>query len=136
MADENTQPTDNATDDAGKETPPADEPKDVASLPKWAQDLIAGVRKEAAGHRTKAKDLETASKSQLEAIAKALGLKSDEADPAKLQEALGKSHAELRQSRVELRVRAMAGKHGADADALLDSRSFASAWMSASPTRR
>lgn len=36
----------------------ATDPQDVASLPKWAQDLYQNLRQENAGHRTKLSDLE------------------------------------------------------------------------------
>lgn len=68
---------------------------------------------------------QTATAQQLDQIAQLLGLKKGEtADPAKLAEQLSGKDTELRQSRVELAVHRMAGKHGANPDALLDSRSF------------
>lgn len=98
--------------------------QDVKDLPDWAQKLIRDTRAEAASHRTKATEAETAKQSSLDAIAKALGLKKDEADPAKLAEQLTGKDNELRQSKVELAVHRLAGKHGGNPDALLDSRSF------------
>ncbi|TDD90780.1 hypothetical protein [Actinomadura rubrisoli] len=102
---------------------------DVASLPAWAQKLIRDTRGEAAGHRTKAKDFETKHQGTLDAIAKALGLKTDDAppNPAKLAEELTKERSSTRAALVELAVYKNAGKHGADPGALGDSRSFLSA---------
>lgn len=110
--------------------------QDVASLPDWAQKLIKDTRTEAAGHRTKANDLEKASQAQLDAIAKALGLKPADADPVKLAEELAKAQTASRTSQVELAVHRLAGKKGidADAEALLDSRGFAAAVADLDPS--
>lgn len=74
---------------------------------------------------TEAASGQTATAQQLDQIAQLLGLKKGEtADPAKLAEQLSGKDDELRQSKVELAVHRMAGKHGANPDALLDSRAF------------
>jgi hypothetical protein len=102
----------------------ATEAQDVKSLPPWAQTLIKEVRGEAATNRVKASQLEQASQAQLDTIAKALGLKPADADPAKLAEELAKAKTTARDTAIELAVYRAAGKHGADPDALLDSRAF------------
>ncbi|WP_242908677.1 hypothetical protein [Actinomadura terrae] len=100
---------------------------DVSSLPAWAQKLIRDTRSEAAGHRTKAKDAETKHQGALDAIAKALGIKDNDqpADPDKLAEQLAAAQTDGNEARIELAVFKAAGKHGANAEKLLDSRAFA-----------
>lgn len=115
-------------------TPPADPPApkpapadDIASLPEWAQKLIKDTRGEAAEHRTKAKDAETKHQEMLAAIGKALGLTQDD-DPAKAAEKAASERdaaaAESKALKVELAVLKSAAKHGANAEALADSRTF------------
>jgi hypothetical protein len=101
-------------------------PGKVEDLPDWAQKVIRDTRNEAAGNRTKANDAENKHQGTLDAIAKALGLKDEQPDPAKLAEQLQTSQAEGRQRAVELAVYRTAAKHSADPEALLDSRGFAS----------
>lgn len=68
-------------------------------------------------------------------LAKLLGLAPDEApDPEKLTQQLNASQSETKQARVELAVYRVAGKHGADPDAVLDSRSFQNAVAQLDPT--
>lgn len=111
-----------------------DEPQDVASLPAWAQKLIKDTRTDAASNRARANQLEKASQAQLDAIAQAAGLKPADADPAKLAEELAKTQAKARDSAVHLAVYRTAGKHQADPDALLDSRSFLTAVAELDPS--
>lgn len=95
----------------------------VEDLPAWAQKIITDTRAEAAGNRTG----KTAVEQQLAAIQKALNpeAKGDEKpDPAKLAESLASQTTAAKQAQTELSVYRLAGKHGADADALLDSRAF------------
>lgn len=112
---------------AAAEPKKTDPPKgeSVADLPEWAQKIIKDARSEAATHRTGKTQAEQEKATLLDGIAKALGLKKDEApDPAKLAEQLGTKDSELRQARVELAVHKLAGPAGGDAGGLLDSRSF------------
>lgn len=129
--------------------PGTPEPKSVDELPSWAQKLIKDTRTEAATNRTKAKEVQTAldeikttQQQQMDGIAKALGLKSDDAppDPKELMDKLTAAQqetqqraAEKREADVMLAVYRAAGKHGADADALLDSRAFAAKVNSLDP---
>lgn len=87
---------------------------------------VARLRREAANYRTQLREAQAAQQQQLDAIAKALGLKDgdDAPDPAQLTEQLTASQAEARQARVELAVFRGAAAHSGDPAALLDSRSF------------
>jgi hypothetical protein len=113
---------------AAPETPPAEKPaEDVASLPEWAQKLLAKTRTEAASNRTKATEQATALQATRDAIAKALGLQGEEDPVAAAKTATEQRDAamtEARTTRIENAVLRSAGKHGADPEALTDSRSF------------
>jgi hypothetical protein len=109
------------------ETPAPPAPEDVASLPEFAQKMIRELRAESAGYRTKASSAEQTRQETMDAIAKALGLKGDD-DPAKAAQTAAEerdqARAEARQVQRENAVLRAAGKHGADPNALTDSRSF------------
>lgn len=101
----------------------------VESLPDWAQAEMRKLRAEAASSRVSAKETaaEEARKSLLAELSKALGVGGDApTDPEKLKADLEKTTAERRSTLVELAVVRSAGKLGADAEALLDSRGFLS----------
>jgi hypothetical protein len=116
------------------------EPGSVEELPEWAQKLIRDTRKEAGDHRTAksaAEQQKTAAEAKqqelLDGIAQALGLKKDDAppDPAVLQRTLseresriGTLESDSRTKDVELAAWRSASRQGANALALLDSRSF------------
>lgn len=125
MPDDTTQIT--ASDDTANggtttDTTASDAPKT------YDEKYVSSVRAEAAKARVALNDLKSKTEAERKAIAKALGLGEDGTpDPAKLKETLASKDAELRQLRVEGKVRSMAGKHSADAEALLDSRSFVQA---------
>lgn len=128
---------------------PADPAPTAADVPKaeepktFDEAYVRKLRDEAAANRVKAKELEDAQKadadkhqSTLDGIAKALGLKSDdEAAPPTAEELTAQlttaqqtaaaRETELRTLRVETAAAKAARTHGADVDALLDSRSFA-----------
>ena len=129
--------------DATVQTPPnaapaEPEPRDVSSLPKWAQSLIEETRREAGDARTnaKAQAAEEAKQELANEIGKALGLvKGDEqADPKQLAAQLKASQDETTDARRELAVYKNASKAGADPDALLDSNSFLRSIASVDPT--
>ena len=91
----------------------------VESLPPAAQKLIRDLRKEDGDERV--------AKKTLDAIQKALNpdAKADEKpDAAQLTKALADREADAKQAKTELAVYKLAGKNGADPDALLDSRGF------------
>ena len=95
----------------------------IESLPADVQKVIKDLRTEAAGNRTG----KTAAEQQLAAIQKALNpdAKGDEKpDAAALTKALTEREADAKQAKTELAVYRLAGKNGADPDALLDSRGF------------
>lgn len=111
-------------------------------LPSWAQRELKKLRDEAAGNRVKAKEVtdrlaafETQQEQQRQAMAKALGLVSDEPPTAEqLAEQLNATKAErdaqqarARQTAVELAVFRAAAAEQVDGNALLDSRAFVSA---------
>ncbi|GAA3289213.1 hypothetical protein ACFFON_15435 [Arthrobacter citreus] len=90
----------------------------IESLPADAQKVIADLRKEAGDERIAAKTLA--------AIQKALNpdAKDEKPDAAALTKALNDREADAKQAKTELAVYRLAGKNGADPDALLDSRGF------------
>lgn len=124
---------------SGQEPPaqPA-EPANFEQLPAWAQKLIRDGRNEAAANRAKAKEHETAlsalqekSQQQLDGIAKALGLKPEEATPEQIlaerdaaRAQSDASAARAREAAVELAVFRAAAASQVNGNALLDSRSF------------
>lgn len=103
--------------DAGQEIPDA--------LSKAVKEL-ADARREAAGYRTGRNELRTEFDNLKTGLAKALGLDDgeDPPDPEALQAQLAERDATLKQQQVELAAFKAAGRHGANPDALLDSRSF------------
>lgn len=119
--------------------PPAAEPAgSVEELPPWAQKLLRDTRTEAATNRTRAKEhadelaaLKATSQQQLDGIAKALGLKPEDATPEQIAAERDAARAETsaekaaaRATAVELAVFRAAAREGANGDALLDSRAF------------
>lgn len=91
----------------------------VESLPAAAQKMIADLRKADGDERV--------AKKQLEAITKALNpnAKGDDKPTAEqLTKQLTERDTAAKQAQTELAVYKLAGKAGADADALLDSRAF------------
>lgn len=121
------------TDKAAEEKGP--EPKT------FDEAYVKKLRDEAAQGRVKSKELEgkltdaeERQQAQMDAIAKALGLKEDDGppDPEQLtqqltaaQEQAQQREVELRTLRVERAAEKAAREHGADVDTLLDSRAFA-----------
>ena len=140
MAD-TTATTDTATADAAAATattaaaPAAttDAAPDILADPKVAA-LVKGLRDEAAKARIAGNEFKTASEARMKAVAQALGLGDETPDPVKLQAALTAKDSELRQLRTEGKVRSLASKLTADAEALLDSRSFVKAISELDPT--
>jgi len=109
----------------------------------FGEDYVKKLREEAAERRTTAKELEDKldasekrQQAQMDAIAKALGLKQEDTppDPDELTRKLAASQAEARRGQVELAVYHAAGAHEARADLLLDSRSFMRAAEGLDPT--
>lgn len=138
MPDTDTAPPADAPDPVGDDSTnpdPATDPPADATPPEGDDPRVKKANSEAAKYRTQLRDLETRTTAQLDGIAKALGLKADEAlDPAVLGKQLDGTKTELAQSRVELAVYRTAGKAGGDPDALLDSRAFLTAVGRLDPT--
>ena len=91
----------------------------IESLPADAQKVIADLRKEAGDERIAAKTLA--------AIQKALNPDAkgnEKPDADALTKALADRDKDAKQAKTELAVYRLAGKNGADPDALLDSRGF------------
>lgn len=106
--------------------------RSIAGLPRWAQDLITGLRQENGAARTNAKAAaaDEARKELAQQVGKALGLVKDneaEVDPAQLQRDLAKAQATNRDRDAELYVWQHATELGVDPQALTDSRAFAAA---------
>jgi hypothetical protein len=129
-----------AGDGAGVPSGTAPSADTIEALPPWAQKIIRETRTEAAASRTKAKEhsdalaaLQGTHQSQLDGIAKALGLKPEEATPEQIMAERDAAHARAeasaaaaRSSAVELAVFRAASQAGVNAGALLDSRTFVS----------
>ena len=101
------------------EQKPAEWDGKIESLPPAAQKMIADLRKADGDERVAAKTLA--------AIQKALNpdAKGNEKPTAdQLTKQLAERDTAAKQAQTELTVYKLAGKHGADADALLDSRAF------------
>jgi hypothetical protein len=126
-------------------TPPpttGGDPTKVEDLPEWAQNEIRKARKEAGDNRTAKNTAEQQRQEMLDGIAKALGLKTDDAppDPAVLQQTVTQSQERISSLESDVRVRDVelaafraASQLGADAAALLDSRAFVSALAALDP---
>ena len=96
--------------------------------PDKARAEIERLRRENASQRTQAKKnaADEARAALTQEISRALGLVKDDepVDPAKLTEQLTEQTRRAREYQLELAVYRVAGTAGADANALLDSRSF------------
>jgi len=134
--------------DAPPADPPVEDPPKPSPLEQQAQEAIdelkqAGqevpqalekavkefrdARREAASYRTQSREQQTQQAEAMKSLAKAFGIDVGDdkpPDPAELQTQIEQSQRDAQQARVELAAYKAAGKHDADADALLDSRSF------------
>ena len=132
MADTDTTPQDAPPAETPKDDttpPPADPPKDGDDGKGGKSAILADLAKERDARQSleqQVKDLQAAQQTQLDGIAKALGLKTDDTppDPAKLTEQLTTEQAKARDAQVQLAVYRNASAGNADPDALLDSASF------------
>lgn len=103
---------------------PAPEPDPDGKRARLMDDL-AKERDKRQGLELQIQTLQQAQQSQLDAIAKALGLKQDEPpDPEKLASQIADEQARTREASLQLAVYRLAGASGANPDALLDSASF------------
>lgn len=113
------------------ESKPAEWDGKVESLPADAQKIIRDLRKEDGDERVAAKTLA--------AIQKALNPDKGEGekpDAEQLVKDLTTQQDETRRAQTELAVYRAAGKHGADPDALLDSRTFLAKIKDIDPTNK
>lgn len=112
--------------------------EEISNLPKWAQDHIASLRQEAAQRRVAAQDAAEKARAEVaQTIGKALGVIPDEAekvDPAALTATIAQREAELAAAQRALAVHTVASTLGANAVALLDSRSFEQSISQIDPT--
>lgn len=118
-----------STDPKPSDPAPSEWDGKIESLPADAQKVIADLRKEAGDERVAAKTLA--------AIQKALNpdAKGDEKpDADALTKALADRDKDAKQAKTELAVYRLAGKNGADPDALLDSRGFLAKLADLDPT--
>jgi len=118
---------DSKDDDKPKPKPPAK--KAAAGAPSRRDKELERARDQAAKARVSAKEAGDKAKAELvQEIGKALGLVKDEKDeapdPAKLQAEIERRTTAHRETAIELAVYRGASKHGADPDALTDSRAF------------
>ena len=133
--------------------PPADPPAEpAAKQPPWgdpenfnaeeAWKTIQNLRKEKGDPskvtelESRLSDMQTAQQQQMDALAKALGLKSDDAppDPEKLTQEVTAAQEQARSAQRELAVYRLAGAHEANANELLDSASFLASIKDVDPT--
>jgi len=123
--------------------PPADPPKTdppPADDGKGGKDAIladlAKERDKRQSLETQLQTFQTTQQQQMDAIAKALGLKSDDEppDPTKLTEQIAAEQAKTREAAVQLAVYKNASTHEANADELLDSASFLASLKDIDPT--
>lgn len=135
MADPATPPADPAMPPTDPATPPPADPPKPADTPPvddgkgGKEAILADLAKERDKRQElegKVNELTTAQQAQMDAIAKALGLKSDDTppDPAALTAQIEAEQAKTREAAVQLAVYQNASAHEANANELLDSASF------------
>ncbi|NUO36443.1 MAG: hypothetical protein HOQ27_15440 [Dermatophilaceae bacterium] len=132
---------DQSTEDV-KDAPDVDQnpdesgPEDDNKLGEGGKRALQAEREARKALERQIADLQAAQQQQLDALAKALGLKSDDTppDPAKLTEQLTAEQTRAREAAVQLAVYRNASEHGANPDALLDSASFLRAVTDVDPT--
>ncbi|WP_086705599.1 hypothetical protein [Streptomyces antimycoticus] len=139
--DDGTGDDDAAKDDKPKPKPPAkkDGEDPAAELSRLRKELKEA-RQEAGKARTTAKETaaQEATQKVTQEIGKLLGFVKDDTeeapDPAKLRAEIEKATTAHRETAVELAVYRGAAKHGADPDALTDSRAFLRSIRDLDPT--
>lgn len=140
--DDSVPPATPPADTPPSDTPPADTPPSnpPADDGKGGKDaILADLAKERDRRQALEADLQStkdSQQSQLDAIAKALGLKPDDqpADPAKLTADITTAQADAREARQQLAVYRNAAANDANPDALLDSASFLRTIKDVDPT--
>ncbi|MFD8254683.1 hypothetical protein [Streptomyces werraensis] len=128
--DDNPDDGDTGSDDKPKPKAPAKKDDDPAATIARLQKELKAANADAAKARTNAKKAaaDEARTEIVQELGKALGLIKDEKDtppdPAALTAQIEKATAAHRETAIELAVYRSASKHGADPDALTDSRAF------------
>jgi hypothetical protein len=121
---------DAAKDDKPKPKPPVKKDEDPAAELARLRKELKQANADAAKARTTAKKnaAEEAKAELVQQMGRALGLikddKDEAPDPAKLTAEIERATAAHRETAIELAIYRSAGKHGADPDALTDSRTF------------
>ncbi|MFE9865877.1 hypothetical protein ACFYPZ_24585 [Streptomyces sp. NPDC005506] len=95
--------------------------------PAKAARLVENLRTQVEEEKTKRTEMETKFSSFMDNFTKLFGGEEKQLTPEQIAQKAQESDQQARQATVKLAVFQTAGKHGADADALLDSASFASA---------
>lgn len=118
--------------------PPADPPTDPDDGKGGKAAVLADLATERDKRQQleqKVNDLTTAQQSQMDAIAKALGLKTDDPpDAEKLAAQVAEEQGRARDAQVQLAIYRNAGTAEANADLLVDSSSFRAATKDVDPT--
>lgn len=128
--DDDDQDDDTAKGEKPKPKPPAKKDEDPTAELERLRKELRQANADAAKARTTAKKnaAEEAKAELVQQMGKALGLVKDDKDeapdPAKLTAEIERTQKAHRETAIELAVFRSAGKHGADASALTDSRSF------------
>ncbi|WP_371652492.1 MULTISPECIES: hypothetical protein [unclassified Streptomyces] len=130
-------PTGTAPTPSAPPAPVAPQGEDSAATIARLESDLAAARAEAGKQRVTAKEkaAEEARTQLAQDIGRALGIvpEGEPADPAQLTAQLTASQAQARQTAVELAVYRHAAAAGGDADALLDSRTFAASLAEVDP---
>ncbi|MFD5002216.1 hypothetical protein ACFWMV_04840 [Streptomyces mutabilis] len=134
------QDDDTAKGEKPKPKPPAKKDEDPAAELERLRKELRQANADAAKARTTAKKnaAEEAKAELVQQMGRALGLikddKDEAPDPAKLTAEIERATAAHRETAVELAIYRSAGKHGADPDALTDSRAFLSSIKDLDPS--
>jgi hypothetical protein len=118
--------------------PPADPPADPDDGKGGKDAILADLAKERDRRQaleTKVNDLTAAQQAQMDALAKALGLKTDEPpDPDKLAAQVAEEQGKARDAQIQLAIYRNAATAEANADLLVDSQKFRDATKEVDPT--
>jgi hypothetical protein len=135
------QDDDKAKDEKAKPKPPAKKANEdpAAELERLRKELKQANADAAKARTTAKKNAAEEAKAELvQQMGRALGLikddKDEAPDPAKLTAEIERATAAHRETAVELAIYRSAGKHGADPDALTDSRAFLSSIKDLDPS--
>ena len=138
---DDTSDDDTGKDDKPKPKPPAKKDNDdpAAELERLRKELKQANADAAKARTTAKKNAAEEAKAELvQQMGRALGLikddKDEAPDPAKLTAEIERATAAHRETAVELAIYRSAGKHGADPDALTDSRAFLSSIKDLDPS--